>query len=119
MMSRLFHDPTHDLVTTYILEKDFAYGTTVDMSDMTSGFSNFLNAVSGQAGTVMILQELPSGEVKGSLRSVDKDVSAMAKLLGGGGHAKAAGFTVRGRIQETEKGPKITGSDQPVGTLGF
>jgi ferredoxin len=36
--------------------------------------------------------------IKGSLRSVKRDISKLAKLLGGGGHKKAAGFTVAGRI---------------------
>lgn len=106
MLSRLTYNPTYELVTTYLLETDVPRGSP-DAGDMTSGFGNFLNAVAKQADTVMILQELPTGEVKGSLRSVSRDVSAIAKKLGGGGHVKASGFTVKGRIQETPDGPKI------------
>jgi nanoRNase/pAp phosphatase (c-di-AMP/oligoRNAs hydrolase) len=48
--------------------------------------------------------------VKGSLRSVTRDVSAIAKKLGGGGHVKASGFTIKGRIKVTPEGPKIVGA---------
>jgi len=32
------------------------------------------------------------------------DVSKLAKLLGGGGHRKAAGFRINGKLVETEEG---------------
>ena len=61
------------------------------------------------ARMALVLRERGDGTVKGSLRTTDEllDVSKIAKLLGGGGHMKAAGFTVKGRVAETEKGWKI------------
>ena len=106
MLSRLHHNPMYGLLTTYVLESVVQDGST-NMDDATGGFGNFLNEVTGQAEIIMILQERPNGEVKGSLRSVNQDVSAIAKKLGGGGHVKASGFTVKGRIQVTPDGPKI------------
>ena len=52
-----------------------------------------------------VLKELPDGQVKGSFRTTrdDVDVSAWAKAMGGGGHKKAAGFTVPGTINEALK----------------
>ncbi|MHB8706038.1 MAG: DHH family phosphoesterase [Coriobacteriia bacterium] len=45
------------------------------------------------------LLKVHDGFVKGSLRSKgDADVGAVARSLGGGGHAAAAGFTVRGDL---------------------
>lgn len=57
----------------------------------------------------MVLREQGDGTVKGSLRTTDEliDVSKIAKLLGGGGHTKAAGFLVQGHVVETDKGWKI------------
>lgn len=41
--------------------------------------------------------------MKVSLRARDRvDVSAIAKQLGGGGHAKAAGCTIRGSLQDAK-----------------
>ena len=102
-LSRLRYNPTYDLVTTYMREEDVK-----DVpKDVVEGVSNFLNAVTGGADTTLVLNEIGNGQVKGSFRSVNRDVAKVAKLLGGGGHKKAAGFTVAGRIVETADGPRI------------
>ena len=53
----------------------------------------------------MATRETADGLVKGSFRTTrdDVDVSLLAKKLGGGGHKKAAGFTVAGTIEEVLK----------------
>ena len=49
----------------------------------------------------MFLYELEPQVYKVSLRSKDKvDVSMIAKYFGGGGHAKAAGFTMKGTAHD-------------------
>jgi nanoRNase/pAp phosphatase (c-di-AMP/oligoRNAs hydrolase) len=53
------------------------------------------------------LHDRGNGTVKGSLRSVTRDVSAIAKLFGGGGHKLAAGFAVNGSIRETAEGFEV------------
>ncbi len=103
MLSRLRYNPAYDMVATYILDEDMAGLETDDVE----GASNFLSATVGEADAIMTLRELPGGLIKGSFRSVNRDVSKVAKLLGGGGHKKAAGFTVAGRIAETPDGPII------------
>jgi phosphoesterase RecJ-like protein len=103
VLSRLHHNKTDDVVSTYLLQKD----TEHVPNDVIEGVSNFLSAVNADTDTVLFLRELPGGKVKGSFRSVSRDVSAIAKLIGGGGHKKAAGFTVEGRIEETVEGAKI------------
>jgi phosphoesterase RecJ-like protein len=62
------------------------------------GLSNFLNAVCGNSETILVLRETPERTIKGSLRSIRRDISKLAKFFGGGGHKKASGFTVKGRI---------------------
>lgn len=69
--------------------------------DAVEGIANFLTATLN-VPVIMVLRELPDGFVKGSLRSGTRDVSVIASLLGGGGHKKAAGFTVRGQIVEKD-----------------
>ena len=63
----------------------------------------------GEYRAVLVLRENDDGTVKGSLRTTrdDVDVAALAKLFGGGGHKKAAGFTVKGKLVETTNGWKI------------
>lgn len=51
----------------------------------------------------LLLKELPTGRIKVSLRSKDAiDVSAVAKLFGGGGHAQAAGCLIESDLYEAE-----------------
>ncbi|MBU1348510.1 DHH family phosphoesterase [Patescibacteria group bacterium] len=116
MLSRLHRDAASDFALTYLLESDLTDMTGETKRAVTSGFSNFLNAVTGDAGTILILQELPGGKVKGSMRSVGRDVAAVAKRLGGGGHTKAAAFMVDGRIAVTEDGPKLVGIKKDPGS---
>lgn len=68
------------------------------------GVANFLNGLDQtEATAVMVLLEKSDGTVKGSLRTTNSliDVSKIATLFGGGGHQKAAGFSVTGRLAQT------------------
>lgn len=64
-----------------------------------SGLVNYLNHVP-EARFCILLTEDMRGNIKGSMRTLgdDVDLSKIAKLFGGGGHKKAAGFTIPGRI---------------------
>ena len=56
----------------------------------------------------MFIYDLPDGSVKVSLRSVDYvDVNKIANAFGGGGHMRAAGFTVKMPVEEIVE--KVTG----------
>lgn len=107
-LSRLSYHKTYDLVTTYFFAKDLEGAS----EDAVEGVSNFLNASCSEADTILVLRELPNGTVKGSFRSATRDISKLAKLLGGGGHKKAAGFTIQGRLEETPEGVRITHTDR-------
>ena len=104
-LERLRYNNTHQMATTALTIKDFE-DCGVD-EESTEGISNFLAAVL-DAPTIMVLREAPGGLVRGSLRTVEeRDVSKLAVALGGGGHKKAAGFTVRGRLAEVDGTWKI------------
>jgi phosphoesterase RecJ-like protein len=63
------------------------------------GMANFLGNLKG-VKAVLFLYEQENGAIKGSFRSTHPtiDVSLLARKLGGGGHAKAAGFSLPGRL---------------------
>lgn len=93
--NRLTHWPEKDLVYTYLTQKDFTdTGATENESE---GIANFLNNLNDVA-VILILKETADGKTKGSFRTTKNeiDVSLWAKNLGGGGHKKAAGFTIEG-----------------------
>lgn len=89
-LQRLYTHPL-GFVSTCLTRKDIEEHKVTD--EEIEGLSNFLNLVI-DAGTLYVLRETPEGDVKVSMRSTDKNVSKIAKIFGGGGHAKAAGFTV-------------------------
>ena len=98
-LARLNKHPEVDIAHTYLTQKDFLdHGVDEEVSE---GISNFLNNLS-EAKIALVLKETKDGKIKGSLRTThdNVDVSKIATSLGGGGHKKAAGFTVEGTIDE-------------------
>lgn len=99
VLSRLtLHEPT-GIVYTYILQADLKrHGLTEEQSEGVANFLNFLE----EGRAAMVLKERPDTTFKGSFRTTrhDVDVSAWAKLFGGGGHVKAAGFSVALPLEE-------------------
>jgi phosphoesterase RecJ-like protein len=102
-LSRLKFNKSYNLATTYFLAKDLE-GISEEAVD---GVSNLLNASCGEAETILVLRDLADGKIRGSMRSAKRDISKLAKLLGGGGHKKAAGFTINGRLEETAGGVRV------------
>lgn len=72
------------------------------------GIANFLGNLK-DIKAIMFLREQADGQIKGSLRSSDPEarLDVLARALGGGGHAKASGFTVEGKLKKTDKGWEI------------
>lgn len=105
-LSRLKQNPETGVVSTAILQKDFDELGIDD--DSTEGISNFLNNL-GEAKMIMVYKESKDGKIKVSLRTTqpDVDVSTVAQKYGGGGHRKAAGFTLHGKLQETGTGWEV------------
>lgn len=97
-LSRLQKNDKYGLVYTWLTQADFAECGINDNS--TEGLSNFLHIIK-EARIILVLSETTDGYVKGSMRTTDDDVdlNKLAKNFGGGGHKKAAGFTLPGRLQ--------------------
>ncbi|MFH1994415.1 MAG: DHH family phosphoesterase, partial [Nitrospinota bacterium] len=74
----------------------------------TEGFVNYPLTIKG-VKVSLLLQEAVKGVVRGSLRSKDDsiDVNDIARIFGGGGHAKAAGFVVNGERLDAVKAKVI------------
>ncbi|MFA4891143.1 MAG: DHHA1 domain-containing protein, partial [Candidatus Gracilibacteria bacterium] len=92
----------------------------------TGGVIDYLNAVPGSKYCVL-LSEDEKGIVKGSLRTQREDVnlSEVAREFGGGGHPKASGFGVPGRLESQiswkvvpENGSEAHGKEEAGGVAG-
>ncbi|OGL98270.1 hypothetical protein A2304_00265 [Candidatus Uhrbacteria bacterium RIFOXYB2_FULL_57_15] len=90
-LERLRRHPEKGVVATFITRADMEGAGVTD--DEVDGLSNFLNLVT-DADVLFVFRETVDGSVKASMRSTGPDVSLVAKAMGGGGHRKAAGFTV-------------------------
>lgn len=101
-LGRLYQDATFDAVATVIRRKDLQ--DTGAKDDDVEGLSNFLNAMIEGVETVLVMRETNDGAVKGSLRSVTRDVAALAEQYGGGGHKNAAGFKIQHAYLEEKDG---------------
>lgn len=103
VLKRLKLNKNYQLVTSVITQDDMKEIGCLE-EDL-AGAVNLINSVS-DARAAMLLYETKDGNIKGSLRTEEDhlDVSQLAGLLGGGGHKKAAGFTIKGKfLREGEK----------------
>ena len=66
-----------------------------------SGVIDYLNMLPESKFCILLSEDL-KGNVKGSCRTQrdDVDLSQITSVFGGGGHKKAAGFTIPGKLQE-------------------
>ena len=73
------------------------------------GIAGFLSNLYGVKG-IVFLREYEPGKIKGSLRAGNSeiDVSRLATKLGGGGHKKASGFSIDGKLKKTANGWQIS-----------
>jgi len=102
-MERLITNKRYGAVITYITHEDIeTHGLS---ADVLSGVVNFLNSIKGARMVVLITEE-EKGTVKVSLRTRDEhvDVSKITRQLGGGGHAKASGFSIPGSLKILTEG---------------
>jgi phosphoesterase RecJ-like protein len=102
-----------DVIVSALTQADFdELGAS---RDHVSGAIEFLKYVPN-IKYAEILTEEAGGRVKGSLRTIrdDVDVSAIAASMGGGGHVKAAGFSIPGKIEEEVQWKVVEGKDERV-----
>ncbi len=98
VMGRITTFEQGKIAYSYVTDADLrASGVPVAECD---GLVDLVRCVEGSEVT-LFLKQVPGGKVRGNLRSKTKrDISCVAKEMGGGGHPAAAGFTVEGDIDQ-------------------
>jgi phosphoesterase RecJ-like protein len=88
-----------DVVMSAVREDDMK-ACGADANEL-GGAIDYLNSVEGNR-IAALLSEDGHGNIRGSLRTKreDIDLTDIARSLGGGGHRKASGFTIKGRLRK-------------------
>ncbi len=98
VMGRIVTFERGKIAYSYATSADFA-ATGVPVAEC-DGLVDLVRRVDG-CEVALFLKEVPGGKVRGNLRAKsDRDISAIAREMGGGGHPAAAGFTVEGDIDQ-------------------
>ncbi|MEA2065133.1 MAG: DHH family phosphoesterase [Patescibacteria group bacterium] len=107
IFSELQYNNRYNLAYTIITEETIRLADSNGHSDNIEKSVNFFNNLKGSK-FAMIFKEYEDN-IKVSLRTTDKylDLTGLAAFFNGGGHKKAAGFSIKGKFKETAGGWKI------------
>lgn len=95
-LERLTKVEKYNLVYTFVTLRDLEECQVNE--EASEGMSNFLHVLK-EGEIIMVLREIDENTIKGSLRtSGETDLTKIAGLFGGGGHKKAAGFSLSGKL---------------------
>lgn len=108
ILTRLHYNVTFGFVCAILRREDMI--THQVTAEDCEGLANFLiHELGGTARGIAVLIEQADGTIKGSFRTTDallnvEKIAKMVGVLGGGGHRKASGFTLPGKIERTASG---------------
>jgi len=102
VVGRAVMDQDTGLIATYITEADLKRFKIEPGSS--SAIASFLDQTKN-AKIVLVAEQRDENHIKVSMRSNNSDanVAELAAYFGGGGHVKAAGFEIEGRLEEILK----------------
>lgn len=98
-LDRIKLDSQRSIATTVLTRRDIVHSGANE--EEISGLVNLLNSAS-EVKMALLLYETEDGKIKGSLRTEnnDVDVAKLAGAMGGGGHKKASGFSLKGKLMK-------------------
>lgn len=103
ILQKLQYNSRYGIATTVVVPEHMP--DVNNEIEQAEGIATFLNNL-GDVAAAMLLYQETENTIKGSLRTNrdNIDVSQLAKMFGGGGHKKAAGFRINGKlVQENGK----------------
>ncbi|MFA7244035.1 MAG: bifunctional oligoribonuclease/PAP phosphatase NrnA [Patescibacteria group bacterium] len=105
-LSRMTTKKNLGIVYSFLTRTDIEEARATD--EEVSGIVNLINSTDGNK-MAMLIYETSDGRLKGSLRTErnDIDVAQIAGLFGGGGHKRASGFSIEGKIVKKKEGWKV------------
>lgn len=106
VLSRLHRHSELKIVSSVIVLKDLE--NCHASSDDIAGVVNLMNTIPDSKAAILFY-ETENKEIRASIRTEDDtvDVSRLAAIFGGGGHKKASGFTIEGKLKVEKEGWQI------------
>ena len=106
VLNRLTRHQDFKIVSSVLTRKDLLDCGATD--DDIAGAVNLMNTIPDSTAAILFY-ETGEGSIRASLRTEDDriDVAHLAAVFGGGGHKKASGFTVEGKIYISDHHWKI------------
>lgn len=106
ILQETFLNPRWQIIVSIIKEEDLIKNN-LSLEDV-AGLTNLFNSLQ-EGRAALLIKETLDGFLQCSMRALkdEIDVSHLAKFLGGGGHAKAAGFTIKGKIVRMGEGWRV------------
>lgn len=107
VLSRLEYNPQYNFAYTVITQNDLQENN-ISAEEAGDGLANFLSTIEDIDFILVLIQD-NDNLVKASLRTTKDhiDVAQMAQAFGGGGHQKAAGFSIKGQLLKTKEGWQV------------
>ncbi|MCX6806721.1 MAG: DHH family phosphoesterase [Candidatus Berkelbacteria bacterium] len=98
-MAKIWKNEKYNFMITVLTDQDFKE-CQID-KEGAEGVANFLNLTANPLVNGILFLVEQDGKIKGSLRTQkdNVDLSQLARILGGGGHKKAAGFLIDGKLK--------------------
>lgn len=99
ILSRLTLHPTHNIAYTYFTQQEIEEHKVTE--EELDGVANLLNHLN-EGDAILVIRERKEGGIKASMRTTKDhvDVSIIAQTFGGGGHKKAAGFSLEHSLED-------------------
>lgn len=106
VLSRLRKNPEFKIVSSVITQKDLI--DCLANQDDIAGVVNLMNSIPDSKAAILFY-ETEDGKIRASMRTENEavDLSRLASIFGGGGHKKASGFTIDGKLSIVKDDWKI------------
>lgn len=106
VLSRLHRNSEFRIVSSVITQKDLI-DCHANQDDI-AGVVNLMNSIPDSKAAILFY-ETEDGKIRASMRTENEtvDLSRLASIFGGGGHKKASGFTIDGKLSIVKDDWKI------------
>jgi phosphoesterase RecJ-like protein len=108
VFQNIFVNSRLGIICAIFMEEEMKKNTLSLSFEEMNGVTNIFNYLN-EGQIILVLKEKENGLIHCSMRTTKENINLgyLAKILGGGGHSKAAGFAIHGKIAKINSGYQI------------